>query len=230
MELGPIPNHLKRAMREHFLSELKGRHSLETYELDLFWWFRRETEETWLQMDVEEQKYIQEQIAAGAEEINDSGIVTVDYYRKRMRFSHIIFLTSLLESGMKRECNRLTIALHEKILFKASDLKGDPWSARKVFLERYGSFQTPNDLWDPIKKLLAVRNALVHHNGEVSMLTKDQAAALGKIPGIDVKRSEIDIDVSYVDQASESVRKIMKFLHDKTNSVVDRAVKPQIVT
>lgn len=211
MELGPIPDYLKRGMREHFLSNLKSHRSLETYELDLFGWFRRETEQTWAQMDAEEQKYIQEQIAAGTEEINDSGIVAVDYYRKRMRFSHVIFLASLLEGGMKRECDRLASALREKILFKASELKGDPWNARKVFLERHGSFETPDNLWDPIKKLLAVRNALVHHNGEVSMLTNEQVATLGKIPGINVERTEVDIEVSYVDQASKSVRRIMEF-------------------
>lgn len=230
MELGPIPDYLKNSMRKHFLSGLKGHRSLETYELDLFGWFRRETEETWAQMDAEEQKYIQEQIATGAEEINDSGVLAVGYYRKRMRHSHVIFLASLLEGAMKRECDRLSIALGEKILFKPSELKADPWSARKIFLERHGSFQTPGDLWDSIKDLLALRNALVHHNGEISLLTKEQIAVLGKIAGVDVARPEIGIEASYLDLATESVRTLMEFLHENTNSVIDRAVKPQAVT
>lgn len=230
MELGPIPDYLKNSMRKHFLSGLKGHRSLETYELDLFGWFRRETEETWAQMDAEEQKYIQEQIATGAEEINDSGVLAVGYYSKRMRHSHVIFLASLLEGAMKRECDRLSIALGEKILFKPSELKADPWSARKIFLERHGSFQTPGDLWDSIKDLLALRNALVHHNGEISLLTKEQIAVLGKIAGVDVARSEIGIEASYLDLATESVRTLMEFLHESTNSVIDRAVKPQAVT
>jgi hypothetical protein len=230
MELGPIPDYLKNAMRKHFLSGLKDHRSLETYELDLFGWFRRETEETWAQMDTEEQKYVQEQIAAGAEEINDSGVLAVGYYRKRMRYSHVIFLASLLEGAMKHECDRLTIALGAKVLFKPSELKGDPWSARKVFLERHSSFQTTADLWDSIKDLLAVRNALVHHNGEISLLTKEQVAALGKIPGVDVEHSDVGIEASYLDQATESVRNLMEFVHERTNSVIDRAVKPQAVT
>ena len=230
MELGPIPDHLKHAMRKHFLSGLKGFRSLETYELDLFGWFRRETEEAWGKMDDQEQQYIQEQVAAGAEEINDSGILAVNYYRKRTRYSHVIFLASLLESAMKRECDRLSTALGEKILFRPSELKGDPWSARKVFLERHGSFQTPDDLWGSINGLLAVRNALVHHNGEASLLTKDQIAALGKIPGVDMDRSEVGIEAAYLDQATESVRSLMEFIHQSINSVIDRAVRPQAVT
>ena len=230
MELGPIPDYLKGAMRKHFLSGLKGHRSLETYELDLFDWFREETEETWARMDAEEQKYIQEQLASGAEEINDTGILATNYYRKRMRYSHVIFLASLLEGAMKRECDRLTAALGEKILFKPSELKGDPWSARRVFLERHGAFQTPDDLWDPIKALLAARNALVHHNGEISLLLPEQVSALGKIHGIDTSHSEVGIDGTYLDQATEAVRNLMEFIHESVNSVIDRAVAPKAVS
>lgn len=227
MELGPIPDYLKGSMRKHFLSGLKGHRSLEIYELDLFRWFRKETEETWSQMEDEEKKYIQEQVAAGGEEINDSGVLAVGYYRKRTRYSHVIFLASLLESAMKRECDRLSTALGDKVLFKASELKGDSWSARKIFLERHASFQTPDDLWRSIKGLLAVRNALVHHNGETSLLTHEQIAVLGKIAGVDVDHSEVGIEAGYLDNATESVHNLMEFLHEKTNSVLDRAVKPQ---
>jgi hypothetical protein len=101
-------------MREHFLLGLKSHRSLETYELDLFGWFRNETEETWARMDAEENKYVQEQIAAGAEVINDSGILAVGYYRRRMRASHVIFLASLMEGAMKRECDRLATVLGDK--------------------------------------------------------------------------------------------------------------------
>lgn len=229
MELGPIPDSLKNSMRKHFLSGLKGHRSLEIYELDLFRWFRHETEETWAKMEAEEQKYIQEQVDSGSDEINDSGILAVGYYRKRTRYSHVIFLASLLEGAMKRECDRLASTLGEKILFKPSELKGDPWSCRRTFLERHGSFQTPDELWSPIKILLAVRNALVHHNGEILLLTQEQISALSKVTGVDVTRSEVGIEAQYLDQATESAGNLMGFLHDKTNSVIDRAVKPQAV-
>lgn len=229
MELRPIPDYLKSSMRKHFLSGLKGHRSLETYELDLFRWFRNETEEAWEKMDAEEQGYIQEQLATGADEINDSGIVAVGYYRKRTRYSHIIFLASLLESAMKRECDRLASALGEKVLFKPSELKGDPWSARRTFLERHGSFQTSNELWSPIRDLLAVRSALVHHNGEILLLTQEQISVLGKVAGIDVAGSDVGIEAEYLDRATASVGNLMEFLHNKTNSVIDRAVEPPAV-
>lgn len=229
MDLGPTPDYLKQGMRKHFLSGLKNSRSLESYELDLLQWFKNETEETWARMDAEEQRYFQEQVASGAEGVNDSGIVATEYYRKRMRSSQVIFLASLLESAMKRECDRLKHGLGDLALFKPSDLKGDPWSVRRVFLERYGAFEIPKSLWAPIKDLLAVRNALVHHNGDVFLLTQEQVSAIGKISGINLNSSELGIDNSYVDQAIESARNVMQFLHDKTNELIDRAVSPGAV-
>lgn len=229
MELGPIPDYLKNSMRKHFLSGLKRHRSLEIYELDLFRWFRNETEETWAQMETEEQRFIQQQVATGVEEMNDTGVLAVDYYRKRTRYSHVIFLASLIETAMKRECDRFSKALGDKILFKPSELKGDPWSARKSFLERHGSFQTPDSMWSAVKDLLALRNALVHHNGEVLLFTKEQIAVLGKIAGVDMAHSEIEIESEYLEQAAQSAGNLMEFLHENTNSVIDRAVEPRTV-
>lgn len=229
MTLGPIPDYLKNAMRDHFLSGLKDNHSLEIYELDLFRWFRSETEETWGAMNAEEQKYLQEQVASGVDEINDTGVLAVAYYRTRMRSSHVIFLATLLESAMKRECQRLTIALSEKVMFNPSELKGDPWSARKLFLERHASFQICSDLWNPINDLLSVRNAFVHHGGDVTLLTAEQISRLQKIPDINVDNSEIQVGVNYIDYASEAVKELMQFIHKKTNSVIDCAIKQKVL-
>jgi hypothetical protein len=226
MELGPIPDYLKHGMRKRFLAGLKGSRSLDTYELDLFRWFKTETEDMWAQMEAEEKRYLQEQIDAGDEEPNDSGMVAVDYYRKRTRSSHIMFLASLLESAMKRECERVSLALGDQILFKTSDLKGNPWSVRKLFLERYGSFHISGELWDPIREILAVRNALAHHNGVVSLLTNEQLSTLGKIGGVSVGGSEVEIQISYIESASNSVRKLMEFLHEQVNHMIDRAIRP----
>ncbi len=230
MTLGPIPDYLKQGMHKHFLSGLKGNRSLDTYELDLFQWFREETEKTWAIMDSEEQKYIQEQVRSGAEEINDSGLLATEYYRRRMRASHVIFLASLLEGAMKQECDRATRVLAKKVLFKPSELKGDAWSARRAFLERHGAFRIPDELWKPIESLLAVRNALVHHSGEISLLARAQLSQLRKISGITVDSSELGVDVSFVDDASKAVKDVMEFLHIQINELIDRTITPKAIT
>ena len=226
MSLGPIPDHLKQGMRKRFLEGLKDRRALDMYELDLFQWFKDETEMTWADMDAKERQYIQEQVAAGADEVNDSGVVATDYFRNRMRVSHIVFLSSLLEDSMKQECDRVLQALKDQVVFKPSELKGDPWSARRTFLERHGSFSIPDELWDPVRDLLAVRNALVHQNGDTSFLSDKQIAQLRKLSGITVDAPELGIEVSFVDDATKLVRAVIEFLHCQINALIDRAIRP----
>lgn len=222
MSLGPIPDHLLSYGRNNFLAQLKSIRSLDYYELDLFQWFRRETEDTLVRMETEERNAIQEQIESRVEDINDSGILAVNYYRRRMRSSHLIFLASLLEGAMKRECDKVLQALNDQVLFKPSELKGDPWSVRKTFLERYGAFQIPEGMWKPISNLLDVRNALVHHSGDAMLLTDEQKSKLSKISGISIDTGEVDIDVGFIDESASSVRVVMDFVHQMTNALIDQ--------
>ncbi len=50
--------------------------------------------------------YIREQYPNGDPEVNDSGIVAVDYYARRIRYSHVIYLVSLLESCLNEPAPR----------------------------------------------------------------------------------------------------------------------------
>ncbi|HEJ3685335.1 hypothetical protein [Pseudomonas aeruginosa] len=227
MTLGPIPDYLKKEMRKHFLKGLKENKPMDTYALDLFQWFRQETEDTWQQMDAEEQAYIKEQVNSGAAEVNDSGILATEYYRKRMRASHVIFLASLLEGVMKQECDRVILALPNQVMFKPSELKGDAWSSRRTFLERHGNFSIPVGLWKPIESLLAVRNALAHHSGEVHLLTSQQISQLKNITGVAVDSNELEIDVKFLDNASRSVKDIAEYLHSQIDNMIDRAITPK---
>jgi hypothetical protein len=222
MDIGPIPEHLKAAFRDRYLSGLKGDRSLDHIELDLFRWFMRETEEAWAQMEAEEQQFIQDQLVKGADEINDSGLIASHYYGKRTRYSHVIFLASLLEGAMKHECQRLSNALGDAVLFKPAELKGDAWGARRLFLERHARFTTPDALWLPIAGLLEVRNALVHHNGEHSLLTAQQVGALKKLKGIDLTGSDLRIASDYLERAANAVGELMDHLHMQTNAAIDR--------
>jgi len=56
-------------------------------------------------MLLEEQRYIQEQADSGQQDLNDSGIVAAEYYAKRIRYSHVIYMASLLEAFLRGECD-----------------------------------------------------------------------------------------------------------------------------
>src|SRR5450759_2006041 len=74
-----------------------GTETLDLYEIELFVWYAKETEAVLEKMLSSEVAYIREQSTQGNPEINDSGIVAVDYYARRIRYSHVIYLVSLLE-------------------------------------------------------------------------------------------------------------------------------------
>lgn len=137
------PEHLKKAFRAGMLAQL-GSDTLDIFELELFDWYTRETEAVLGAMSAGEHAYIQEQINAGTLDINDSGAVAVDYYAKRLRYSHVIYLTSLLETCLERACATLTTALgKDAVPFGPDELMGDQWSTKLKFLERYGHFEIP---------------------------------------------------------------------------------------
>ena len=94
-----------------------------------------------------EHKYIEAQVRIGEEEINDSGMVAIEYCLKRSRYSHVIYLVSLFESFLDNSCIKLSQIIGKNNLqFNVTELKGDQWSVKKKYLERYGKFQIPYGL------------------------------------------------------------------------------------
>lgn len=220
-----LPPELRALLRKKWLGGLRDEAVLDTFELELFSWYLRETNALIARMEAEEVAYVQRQYEAGDPEPNDSGIVAATYYARRVRYSHVIYLASLLESIMKRECGRLIAALGGKnVPFRPSDLKGDPWTAKRRFLEKYGHFEIEPDLWRPLQQLLDVRNMLVHDNGGVDSLRADQRAALAKVNGVQIVSDELEITAEYVQTAFEGVKRVASVLDAGIRLVIDRAI------
>ncbi len=217
-----LPEHMKKTLRALMLAQMDI-NTFDVFEVDLFDWYVKETEAVLNNMLSTEQSYIQEQIESGVPDINDSGMVAVEYYTKRIRYSHIIYLTSLLESCLGRACSNLTATIgKEKIPFKLKDLRGDQWSKKRNFLERYGSFALPNELWSKVKTLITVRNFLVHENGNTEGLKDEQRKQLAKCPGIDVDSYEFKIEESYIQHAFLAVKSFVNAVDEQVEKVVQR--------
>lgn len=226
-----LPSELKKQLRAMQLAGLRDAQALDTYEVELFAWYVRETESLFAKMALEESEFLQQQLNSGIDEPNDSGFVAVSYYARRVRYSHVIYLTSMLEGIFRRESDRLTNALGEQnVPFAASELKDDLWTARRKVLERYGHFKIHSDIWDPIRTLLNVRNILVHNNGVTDSIHPDRLRALAKIPGIGISSGELEISPSYVQSAFSAVKNIANFLEKQVGSVIENAIHPRAVT
>lgn len=224
-----LPEYLKKSIRTLMLSQISN-NTLDIYEIELFDWYIRETEAVVVQMLSTEREYIQEQIIAGVPDINDSGMVAVEYYTKRMRYSHIIYLTSLLETCLERACSNLTLAVGKEVMpFGLSELSGDQWSRKRKFLERYGHFELPKELWSEVQVLISVRNYLVHENGSTANVPDDQRNALNKRPGIDINGYEFKIDEAFVQHAYQAVKSFVQAVEERVGEVIQRARRPQSI-
>lgn len=212
------------------LNQIKSTPTLDTYELELFDWYVKETETLLNDMLSREHAFIQEQRQSGAEEINDGGMVAVDYYLKRVRYSHVIYMTSLFETFLERSCAALTSAIGaHNVPFTTAELKGDQWSVRRKFLERYGKCSVPNQLWSEVQALITLRNILVHDNGSTSDLKPEDKKMLAKHNGIALNGYDVVIEANYIRSAFEAITSVVKFVEREIGTVVDRAIVPRPV-
>lgn len=225
-----IPEALKKSLRTMLHSQIKGTATLDVYELELFYWYVTETEKLLDDMLSAERAYIQEQIQAGAEDINDSGMVAVEYHLKRVRYSHAIYMTSLLETFLESSCERLAMVVGaQNVPFTVSELKGDQWSVKRKFLERYGKFDVPDNVWSKIQALIWLRNNLVHDNGSTHDLKPHEKTAFAKCPGIILSGHEVMIKAEYICYAFEAIRSLVHFVAEQLGEVVGRATHPKVI-
>jgi hypothetical protein len=221
-----VPEPTQKLLRVLALRELRRTSSIGTFELGLFEWYSKETESLLETMLREEQQYIQEQIDSGQQDPNDSGIVAAEYYAKRIRYSHVIYMASLLETFLRAECDRLTTAVGEhNVPFKLAELKGDQWSKKRLFLERIGHFKVRPDLWDDVGDLVLLRNILVHENGAGGRLGAKAARRLSKCPGIVLDGPEVLIESAYIWHAFVAINRLCREIEILVGHAIERAIQ-----
>jgi hypothetical protein len=218
------------SVRRELLPQLRFDHGLDADELSLFEWYSRENSKVIEQMLSTEHAYLQEQLGKGVDEPNDSGFVAVDYYIKRVRYSDVIYMASLLEMYLERACKKLRLSIGDQsVPFDPEELVGDKWTKRKKFLERYGRFEFPEGVWSELRTLILVRNNLVHDNGDASQLSVEEKSQVQTRPGIKANQYELVIDEEYLIHYLSSFRSLVQFIGERLNKVIDRAQRPQTV-
>ena len=227
-----LPKWVEEKFRSDLLDELKSSHGLPYEELSLFEWYVRETEKLYDQMYAEELKFIEDQ-DPDRPDYNDSGMVPVAYFIKRSRYSHVIHLASLGETVLSHACWKLTKALGKNIIFGLKEISGQNWTRERKFIERYGNFDIPDELWNRLSQIYLVRNALVHDNGAIDAFTEDDRKKIRKkyadAPGIGVEGYEIQIEPEFVSFGLQTLKEFTAYLTEKLSVVIDWSVKPRSV-
>lgn len=224
-----VPPELKRKLRKEFLTQLEPS-TIDVFELELFDWYMEESEMVVSGMLAAEREDVRQQTVRGVEDVDDSELVAAEYFTKRIRYSHVIYLTSLLETCLERACSVLrTVIGEDNVLFELGDLSGDQWSKKRKFLERYGRFDLPRGAWSEIEVLTSVRNCLVHDNGNPSGLSPKARKAVSQRPGIDIEGYEVRIEEAFVRHSHEAVTHFVHSVEERLKEVVQRAQRPKSV-
>jgi uncharacterized protein YutE (UPF0331/DUF86 family) len=193
-----------------------ARELVDFYELELFPYYLRESEEQLTSILATEQAYIDEQLKAGAEEeLNDSGMVAADYFTKRVRRSHIIYLASLLQTSMVKACQSLArLKQIDKWEAKAAEHKGDQWGKKRKFLDEHGGIQIPEATWKVLAALVVLRNNLVHSNGELDVLSDKHRELLSTLPGVKFGEYELQVESVVVEHCFGATRRAVNIMEE----------------
>jgi hypothetical protein len=218
-----IPEWLKSINRGRgwMRNSLNATSYMYSLEIELFDFYVNDTEKHLEAMHSQELAYIQEQIDAGAEDINDSGIIPVKYFFRRVRYSHVIYMVSLLESFLKSSCKTLeAILIEDEIQFsleeKPRNGRYPTINQRREHLERLGKFKIPTDIWSvEIRNLIKLRNSLVHNNGSLSKSNSKN------LPGVKEESGEYVIEAEYISSASVAIKSLIQFVEKQLLLAID---------
>ncbi|WP_405237555.1 hypothetical protein [Lentisalinibacter orientalis] len=218
-----LPEYLKNRIDKEFRKEVAATSFLPLYELSLFRWHIEETEALYEKMRKTELAYIGQQSNLNVEVINDSGMIAIDYFYKRIRYSDVIYLVSLLESALEAACSRLKAVLPEdSVLFEVRNLAGQKWERTRLYLEAYGRFARPKRLWKPIIRLINLRNAIVHDNGSTLGLNRQRRRAIEKCDGVRVSDGQISVTAEYVQCAVNDLEALLSYYQDNVATAIER--------
>jgi hypothetical protein len=218
------------AFRKSLLERMKGADVLDLDELSLFEWYVGEHAKTIDLMLTEQRAYVKEQVDAGLDlgDVDDGGMVAVEYYIKRARYADVIYLTSLLELYLSRASKKLerVLGVHN-VTFRPNDLVGSKWVKQQKFLEGYGKFTFPNDPWSTLLSLIDVRNILVHENGDTTAIQSGTLRKILQSPGLKAERGELEIEDAYISHCLSAFRSLVEHADDQIDQSIERALQPR---
>ncbi len=221
-----VSSRMMEILRHGAIEQLSQRGLLDYLEIELFEFYTKQTN-AWLNRELElEQEEIKKQIAAGDPSPNDSGMMPIDYHIKRIQYSNVIYLASLLETCLQRACDNLKMALGG-VPFELSDLRGDQWTKRYKFLERYGQFEFSQQLLKELETLTKIRNYLVHENGSTFNLKPEDKKIFMKCKAVDVDTCEFKIESPYVQHGLELLKQLVRELDNQMRFAIRRLKESQ---
>lgn len=101
-----------------------------------------------------------------------------------------------------------------------NEIRGDQWETKRKFLERYGKFSVPKDIWLEIHVLTLIRNNLVHDNGDTNALSKKLKDSISNKVGLSIEGSDIVIEKEYIDNVFNAMKSLFKYIEGQIEGII----------
>jgi hypothetical protein len=222
-----LPDEMKTALRKETLHRAKFDDCLPLFELSLCEWYLRENSEIVEKMLADELAYVKEQLSWGNECPNDSGIVAVEYYTKRIRYADIIYMCSLAETFLNRACEKLDFILDDgspPFQLKRTDNK---WLKCREYLQNRAGISLHEEAWTLLQHLRVVRNLIAHENGTADELEQKEEAAISCLPGIRVRAHELVIEKECLEVSLASFKTLVESTNAQLARLADSRLMPE---
>lgn len=152
---------------------------------------------------------------------DNSGLVVASYFARRIRYSHVVYLYSLLEEILKRECARL----HSLDGGRFPVPPAEKPHLMKQYLESNAGFKVPKDISDSTRRLGDVRHVIVHNNGYVDMDVDKRSQRLVRLrtmPGINLVDEAIEVELGFLETSLAGISAFERLLHEQFGRMVDQ--------
>ena len=165
---------------------------------------------------------IRRQVAACGD-ADEAGPVPLEYFVRRMGYSHVIFLAALFEATLEHACEAIGCITGQPVSgFLPEEASVNAWAWRRKFLKRHGRFQVDDAFWEFTETLRTLRNALVHDDGTTFGMDSGQLKRLRATPGLRFDSFEIFVETAFVQEASARLKCLMATIQSEVIACLAR--------
>jgi len=153
-----------------------------------------------------------------------------DVFLKNLRYSIVVTIYSTLETTLNDLCNYLKRS--KKLLLELNEVKGDGIMRAKLYLEKGCLINFPKDSreWKEIEKFNAIRNCIVHAEGNVEEVKSPTKLKniIKNTDGLSLDRSIerfVRIESAYILSIIDCIEKFIENVHEEGFKTIS-SVKP----
>ena len=178
--------------------------------------FEVESEELWAASLAENERTKDHEDDSEHDYRHSDSLREIEFISLRMhRYSSILSSYAYLENSMNKLCEEYHIA--KQLPLDPSQVKGEGIERSKLYLSKLAEldFDKINKEWSQLQILNALRNCIIHADGDVNLTRKKLDNIINNTPGLSfVDNSLIMMEASYIHSAVDAIQTLLLHLSE----------------